>query len=473
MSGGSGSGGVRAGSEPQVGGRKWVLRRTLALSAVSVGLVFGSGCSAGESSTGTGPTGVSGSDLVLDVARPETDPKPRDGNNPATVVSDWMDLHLDLVRRQAVSAPVATRIFANAAVATAVAAALATDDQPLAIDGIAYPPAPSGVSLNAAVVASSAAAEASRALFPNADARESVDALEAHHYRTFAGDDESVLLGRRVADAVMARAASDGYDTIERRRPPITARPGTWEPTPPAFRRAREPGWGNLLPFIASDDDCPVGDPVPYSEDPDSPFFDQAMAVYNIAEALTDDQRDTARYWKDRPSFTSTPSGHWIHIGRTELDRDLDERPRETSLAVAAELYALLAIAQADTFIANWKVKYRTDVVRPVTYLQKLIDPDWLPVLNTPAFPEYPSGHSAGSAASASILARTFGDRGFTDTTHAVLGWPDRTYSSFTEAAMEASQSRLYGGIHFPMGLSAGEQQGRCIANVALDRIGS
>lgn len=443
----------------------------MAVGAVAIGLGFMAGCSGGAGSGGTGAGDVAGSALVAEVPRPEADPVPRDDPDPAAVVVDWMDLHLDLVRRESVSAPVATRVFANAAVAIAGAAALATGDQPLVIDGIDYPSVPDGADLNAAVVTASAAAEATRMLFPSRFARQSVDALEAHHYGSFSGDDESVLFGRQVADAVMARAATDGYDTVDRRRFATSGLPGAWEPTPPGFQRPLEPGWGELKPFVASDDDCPVADPVPYSEDPNSAFFAEAMAVYNTDAALTDEQVATARYWNDRPGFTFTPSGHWVFITAAELDAERADTDTDVSLVDAATTYALLSVAQADAFIANWVVKYRTDVVRPVTYLRNLVDPDWLPVLNTPPFPEYPSGHSTGSAAAATVLTSVFGDREFTDSTHEDLGWPARTYSSFGEAATEASVSRRYGGIHYPMGSVAGEEQGVCLAGVVLERL--
>jgi len=116
-------------------------------------------------------------------------------------------------------------------------------------------------------------------------------------------------------------------------------------------------------------------------------------------------------------------------------------------------------------------VKYRTNLLRPVTYIQRLVDPDWLPFLPTPPFPEYPSGHSSGSAASATVLTELLGDRAFTDTTHDRIGWAPRQFDSFADAAAEASQSRLYAGIHYPMGLRAGADQGRCIAGTALTRL--
>ena len=431
----------------------WAVAMTFALT----------GCT-GESSSGGGEQ--------PGVGLPEADPPPRNSGESADVVLDWMALHLDMVRRESVSAPVATRVFANAALAIEAAVSLATGGEALAIEGMNYPEPPSEL-LNLEVATSAAAAQATRELFPSRDATRSADALEAHHRRAFgsANDEASVVFGRAVADAVIARAATDVFDTVERRLRPEPDRPGGWEPTPPAFQRALEPGWGDLRPLVANDTDCPVADPVAYSEDPESTFFAEAMAVFNITGALTADQRRTAQYWNDRPGFSFTPSGHWVHIALTELEHELQLGDTNVSLNNAADLYALLSVAQADTFIANWVVKYRTDVIRPVSYLRQLVDPDWLPALNTPPFPEYPSGHSAGSAAAAEVLTKVLGEREFTDTTHASIGWPARTYASYDDAAAEASRSRLYGGIHYPMGSQAGAKQGRCIAEVVLERL--
>jgi hypothetical protein len=416
--------------------------------------------------------------------RPVGDPVPRNAEQPGDVVLDWMDLHLDLVRRESVSAPVATRVFAYASVALEAAVALAEGREPLDVNGIAYPP-PSDGSLNPAVAASAATAEVSRRLFANRNAGASIDALEAHQLSIAADssdndgsiDEASIALGREVADAVMERASVDGYDTVERVRPELGSQPWSWRPTPPGFARAREPGWGELVPFVATVADCPVPDPVDYSTATESEFFAEAMAVLEADAQLTEAQIETARYWNDRSGLTFTPSGHWVHIAGTELERDSSLVAGEVaewlgSLEFAAQLYALVSIAQADTFIANWAVKYDVDLLRPVTYLREQVDPEWLPAIDTPPFPEYPSGHSAGSAASATILSAIIGEQPFTDTTHTALGWPDREFDSFDEAAEQASLSRLYGGIHFPMGLSAGAQQGRCMAEVVLQRLG-
>jgi hypothetical protein len=245
-----------------------------------------------------------------------------------------------------------------------------------------------------------------------------------------------------------------------RSRSPGTT-PGAWVPTS-AIRLQQAPllpGWGANRPFVlASGADCPVPPPPAYSEDPASAFFAEAMEVVAVTRSLTDEQRAIARFWSDDPMLSPTPPGHWTMIGWTLL---LDE---DAPLGRSAEVMALLGIAQADAFIACWDAKYRHDLLRPVTYIRKVIDPAWEPLLTTPPFPEYPSGHSTQSGASAVVLTALFGeDRAFTDTTHVDDGLPPRRFASIRAAAEEAGLSRLYGGIHFRAAIDRGLDQGRCI----------
>jgi membrane-associated phospholipid phosphatase len=139
-------------------------------------------------------------------------------------------------------------------------------------------------------------------------------------------------------------------------------------------------------------------------------------------------------------------------------------RGEAASLATAAVVYAKVGMAVADAFIACWLQKYRYNLLRPVTYIQRLIDPDWLPILVTPPFPEYTSGHSVQSGAAFEVLTDLFGDNyAFVDHTHDDRGLPPRSFGSFLEAAEEAAISRLYGGIHYRSAVANGVTQGRCV----------
>jgi hypothetical protein len=139
-------------------------------------------------------------------------------------------------------------------------------------------------------------------------------------------------------------------------------------------------------------------------------------------------------------------------------------RRRDASLARAAEVYAKVGIAVCDAFIACWYQKYVYNLLRPVTYIRRLVDPTWLPVLVTPPFPEYTSGHSVQSGAAFQVLTDLFGQSyAFVDHTHDDRGFAPRSFGSFLEAAEEAAISRLYGGIHFRSAIVNGVTQGRCI----------
>jgi hypothetical protein len=196
------------------------------------------------------------------------------------------------------------------------------------------------------------------------------------------------------------------------------------------------------------------------------------MEVYNAVNNLSEEQRDIAYFWADDPVTTATPPGHSISI----LNQLIKENDLPLDQAVTA--FAKLGIAISDSFISCWKAKYSFNYIRPVTYIQQNIDADWMPILNTPPFPEYTSGHSVQSGALAEIMTDIFGENySFTDRTHEsrtdISGGP-RNFDSFYELAEEAAISRLYGGIHFQeaieLGLEQGYLIGRNINSLDLDR---
>ncbi|MGH2673816.1 MAG: vanadium-dependent haloperoxidase [Actinomycetota bacterium] len=223
--------------------------------------------------------------------------------------------------------------------------------------------------------------------------------------------------------------------------------PGLWVPTPPDFLPALQPFWGsNRTCVLASGAACPPGDHTPYSEDPSSAFFLEALEVFETVNHLTPEQDTIARFWSDDPGTTSTPPGHSVSM-TTQVLREVG-----VGLDVAAEAYARVGLAVGDAFIACWNVKYRYNLLRPVTYIQRRIDPTWSSLLRTPPFPEYTSGHSIQSGAWAQVMTDLFGTMAFTDHTNDDRGFEPRSFSSFFEAAREAAISRLYGGHPFPPG---------------------
>ena len=276
---------------------------------------------------------------------------------------------------------------------------------------------------------------------------------------------DSRMHGNRVADAVLAWAAGDGF--AETRDLPYTppAGPAQWVPTGGSTNpQPLEPHWGTLRTFVLeSSADCAPPPPEPYSEDPESAFYQETLAVYEASRNLTPEQRVIARFWADNPRQTALPPGHSVSI-TTQLVRDLD-------LASAAEAYALVGVAVGDAFISCWYQKYFYNLVRPETYIQRFIDPTWQPLVATPPFPEYTSGHSVQSGATNAVLVALFGDVPIVDETHAHRGFAPRAFDSLSAAFEEAAISRLYGGIHYPMGIDEGIPQGRCVGQAVVDEV--
>ena len=265
-----------------------------------------------------------------------------------------------------------------------------------------------------------------------------------------------------MAAKIFAWSAGDGgHEGYLRNFPPYTppVGPGLWVPTPPAFSPALQPFWGaNRTLAIADGRAVSPGDHPPYSEQAWSLFRGEAEEVYTAVNSLTPEQEAIARFWSDDPGQTATPPGHSISITTQVL------RQEGSTLADAAEAYARVGIAVSDAFVACWFQKYRYNLLRPVTYVRALIDPGWVPLLVTPPFPEYPSGHSVQSGAAFQVLTDLFGKRyAFVDHTHDVRGLPPRSFDSFLDAAREAALSRLYGGIHFRAAIDNGITQGRRI----------
>jgi hypothetical protein len=276
--------------------------------------------------------------------------------------------------------------------------------------------------------------------------------------------------GAVLAGAVLDWCRSDGGAMIDNMGFPATwtlnPAPGHWVPTSKIVLQQAPllPAWGKNRPFaMPSDQTCTLPAPTAYSEDKTSAFCAEAMEVYTASQMLTEEQKNVARFWSDDAMLSYTPPGHWIAI--------LNQVVAEKGVGLTAQVEALarMGVAMADAFIGCWAAKFQYDTIRPVTYIKHLIDPKWEPLLTTPPFPEYPSGHSTQSAAAAAVLTALFGeDYGFTDESPTPDGVPTRSFKSFWDAANEAAISRLYGGIHFLQAIQNGQEQGRCIAAHAI-----
>jgi len=218
--------------------------------------------------------------------------------------------------------------------------------------------------------------------------------------------------------------------------------------------------------------------PTKFNLNKSSQFYIEATEVYETVKNLDSTQLNIAKFWDCNPNISTTkghvmyfqqqisPGGHWIHITAQVLDE------KKSSLVTSASALSQVSVAIADAFISCWDQKYKSNLTRPETFINENIDPDWAPVLQTPAFPEHTSGHSVASSAAATVLTDIFGDNyAFADATEVPYGLPVRSYQSFNQAAQEAAISRLYGGIHYKPAIELGVLQGRQVGEHVLKNI--
>ncbi|WP_309664614.1 vanadium-dependent haloperoxidase [Tabrizicola sp.] len=397
------------------------------------------------------------------------------------VVTTWYRLVLELVRHTATySPPVASRAFAY--IGIAAHESLASGNRNLVslagqLNGLQPTPPRAAGEHDEACVLHAALAASSHIFFANTGptGQRAMTALGQQVGSTasagIAADvvARSIEHGQAIAAHIHAWSLDDGGAVVENMGFPATYTPGTnpqdWVPTSLVRQQQAPllPNWGNNRPFaMPAGNTCTIPAPPAYSEDLTSPFGMAAQEVYDTVVNLTDEQRRIARFWSDDPMLSPTPPGHWISIVLTIADRDSLPADR------VAEVLAKLGVAVADGFIGCWAAKFEYNLLRPVTYIRRFIDPKFEPILNTPPFPEYPSGHSTQSGAAATVLTAAFGENfAFDDTTHDDEGLPTRSFTSFWQAAEEAGISRLYGGIHYRFGVEEGLTQGRCIGNYA------
>jgi hypothetical protein len=394
------------------------------------------------------------------------------------VMRDWYRMILELVRHTPTySPPVASRAFGYLGV-TAYEA-LASGDRTLTslagqLNGLTpVPQREGGVSYDEAVVMQAALSSAARELFGNTGptGQRALKRLTEKLTAEVSGGLDPALVarseayGQSVTAHILAWSEGDGGAKIENMGFPLeftlNTGPSHWVPTSLINQQQKPllPKWGENRPFaLPTGNACPLPPPPAYSEEKGSDFYKEALEVYETVKTLTPEQRAIARFWSDDPMLSPTPPGHWIVIGLKVLDE------RKASAAEHADLLARLGVTLADAFIGCWHSKFEYDLLRPVTYIKRVIDPKWEPILITPPFPEYPSGHSTQSGAAATVLTAFFGENfAFTDNTHEKDNLPNRSFKSFWDAANEAGVSRLYGGIHFRAAIDRGLDQGRCI----------
>ena len=292
--------------------------------------------------------------------------------------------------------------------------------------------------------------------------------------------DRSVAYGDQVANHILDWSNKDNYKQ-SRSFPKYTIvnSAATWKPTPPAYMDAIEPHWNKIRTFVI--DSAQQFKPLPptsFSTDKKSQFYKEAMAVYEIGNNMTDEQRTIASFWDCNPFAMNvkghvmfatkkiSPGGHWINITA------LASRVRKSSSMESLDAYVQVSLSLADAFISCWDEKYRSVLIRPESYINQYIDENWVPLLQTPPFPEYTSGHSVISAAASVALTNIYGDNfAFTDSTEVEFGMAPRSFTSFRQASDEAAISRFYGGIHYMPACTEGVSEGRALGEFVRKRI--
>jgi len=285
----------------------------------------------------------------------------------------------------------------------------------------------------------------------------------------------------QIVKQIMPYAKKDRYNRISNypRYTPLNTE-GSWYPTPPAFFAPVEPYFNTVRPFlIDSASAFKSVPPVPYSKDKNSPFFKLLMGNYiDGGTGLTDENREIAAFWDCNPFALKneghlliglkkiSPGAHWIGITGIACEK------AKVNFSKTMEIYTVVAMGLMDSFVSCWDEKYRSNRIRPETAIRNLIDPKWKPMLQTPPFPEYMSGHSHISSTTATILTYYFGDNfSYTDDVENKYGLKSRKFASFNAAAKEAAMSRYWGGIHFKDGIENGVAVGNAIGKHIVEKL--
>jgi hypothetical protein len=291
----------------------------------------------------------------------------------------------------------------------------------------------------------------------------------------------TVAFSDTISAVVMKWSKGDNYaQTRSSEKFTVRAEEGRWVPTPPAYMQALEPHWCDIRTLVL--DSCtqfrPVPPPVYNMKDRNSTYCKELMEVKLTGDSLTKEQKHIADFFDDNPFKLNvnghvmfgtkkfSPPGHWMNIVGIAAQKS------KAGFSETVAAYTQTAIAMFDGFIGCWKIKYETNRIRPETVINKYIDPEWRPYIQTPPFPAYVSGHSVVSSAAAEVMAHRFGQNfAFTDTSELEFGIANRSFKSFHDAALEASWSRLYGGIHYRSDLEKGNIMGKDIGAFIVDRL--
>jgi len=291
----------------------------------------------------------------------------------------------------------------------------------------------------------------------------------------------SIAFSDTMVNSIMAWSKKDNYAQLRTAsRYTVIDTPGRWVPTPPSYTSAIEPHWMEIRPMVLdSASACrPIAPPNFDVNNKNGEYYKAMIEVMTVGDSLTEEQKHIADFWDDNPSKLNvtghvsfvtkkfSPPGHWMNI----VGIAAQKAKADFNSTVAA--YALTSIALFDGFISCWDEKYRSNYIRPESVINKMVNPDWRPYIQTPPFPSYTSGHATVSAAAAEVMSASFGDNlSFTDTSLLEFGIKNREIKSFRGAAAEAALSRLYGGIHYRFDNDNGAVAGKRLGELIVNRI--
>lgn len=320
--------------------------------------------------------------------------------------------------------------------------------------------------------------------FPEGSMKEYVDSinkLAADHGMPADMITNTQAFAGQIADAIIAWSKKDNYlQTRSASKFTVIDTPGRWVPTPPMYAQAVEPHWAEIRTMVldsASQFRAPEP-PVYTLADKKSKYYTEVMLIKNAVDSLTPEQKHIAEFWDDNPfklnvsghvMFSTkkfSPTGHWMSVV------GIAAKKANADFNTTVYAFAKTGISFFDAFIQCWDSKYHYNTVRPETVINKYIDPDWHPYLQTPAFPEYTCGHSTISSAAAEALTNVFGDHfAYTDTTELEFGIKSRSFASFRDAAIENNWARFYGGIHFHNSCLVSNQCGKEVTGLVVSRL--
>ena len=320
--------------------------------------------------------------------------------------------------------------------------------------------------------------------FPEGSMEDYVDSLKKlvkSHGMPGSVFDNTVGYADEVGKAILAWSKKDNYaQTRTAPKYAVMDTPGRWIPTPPMYAQALEPHWREIRTMVmdSANQFAPPPPPAFDITNKQSKYYQEVMAVKNAGDSLTEEQKHIAEFWDDLGNRLNvsghvmfmtkkfSPPGHWMNIVGIAAQK------AKVDFATTVYAYTKTAIAMFDAFIQCWDEKFRSNVARPETVINKYIDQNWAPYLQTPPFPEYTCGHSTVSSASAEALTSVFGDQfAFTDTSELEFGIKNRSFTSFRQAAEENNWARFYGGIHFHNSCLVSTEYGKKVGVLVNQRL--